>query len=70
MVRFTEQKNLEIRGEFLNAFNNINFYGTYCTGSSSTCGNITSAWQDTSHTGSRAAGRFRFSCASTSSSDH
>ena len=25
--RFTEQKNFELRGEFLNAFNNINFNG-------------------------------------------
>jgi hypothetical protein len=50
VVRFTEQKNFELRGEFLNAFNNINFSGNYCTGSSTTCGNISSAWQDTSQT--------------------
>ena len=27
-IRFTEKKNFELRGEFLNAFNHVNFYGT------------------------------------------
>ena len=27
-IRFTERTNFELRGEFLNAFNNINFYGS------------------------------------------
>jgi hypothetical protein len=35
MFRFTEQKNFEIRGEFLNAFNEPNFdYTNSCTGTS------------------------------------
>jgi hypothetical protein len=41
-IRFAEQKNLEFRAEFLNAFNNINFVGSTCTSSSQTCGQITS----------------------------
>jgi hypothetical protein len=33
--RFTEQKNFELRAEFLNAFNEANFdYITSCTGTS------------------------------------
>jgi hypothetical protein len=40
-VRFTEQKNMEFRGEFLNAFNQINFNGVTCTSSSQTCGQVT-----------------------------
>jgi hypothetical protein len=33
-IRFTEQKNFELRAEFLNAFNEVNFnYSTSCTGS-------------------------------------
>jgi hypothetical protein len=50
-VRFTESANLELRGEFLNAFNNINFSNTYCTGNTASCGVITSAWRDTNNTG-------------------
>jgi len=45
-VRFTEQANFELRGEFLNAFNNVNFYGTTCAGNSLTCGQVTSAYTD------------------------
>jgi hypothetical protein len=41
-IRFAEQKNLEFRAEFLNAFNNINFVGSTCTSSTQTCGQITS----------------------------
>ena len=34
-IRFTESKNFELRGEFLNAFNEVNFnYTTGCTGTS------------------------------------
>jgi hypothetical protein len=50
-VRFTESKNFELRGEFLNAFNNINFTGNYCAGNTQTCGLVSSAWRDTSNTG-------------------
>jgi hypothetical protein len=49
-IRFTETKNLELRGEFLNAFNNVNFYGTTCASASASCGVITSAYTDTSNT--------------------
>ena len=42
--RFTESKNFELRGEFLNAFNNINFFGATCAGSSPSCGRVTSAY--------------------------
>ena len=45
-IRFTESKNFELRAEFLNAFNNINFYGVTCTSSSLTCGQVTSAYTD------------------------
>ncbi len=51
-VRFTESKNLEVRGEFLNAFNNINFnVGTngICagsSGSSATCGQFAASYRD------------------------
>jgi hypothetical protein len=37
-VRFAETKNFELRAEFLNAFNNANFYGNTCAGSGQTCG--------------------------------
>lgn len=40
-IRFTEQKNFELRGEFLNAFNKTNFTGTTCASSSQTCGQVT-----------------------------
>jgi hypothetical protein len=50
-IRFTESKNFELRGEFLNAFNNINFSGNYCAGSTQTCGLVDTAWRDTSNTG-------------------
>jgi len=49
-IRFTEQKNLEMRGEFLNALNNINFSGSICGGTGGTCGNITSAFRDVNGT--------------------
>ena len=41
-VRFTESKNFEIRGEFLNAFNNINFDYVTCASSSQSCGQVDS----------------------------
>jgi hypothetical protein len=39
-VRFSESKNFELRGEFLNAFNRTNFNGTTCASSSQTCGQL------------------------------
>jgi len=55
-LRFTEQKNLEMRAEFLNAFNNINFSSNFCEGTGNTCGNISSAWRDVNGT-AEAGGR-------------
>jgi hypothetical protein len=47
-IRFTETKNFEFRGEFLNAFNNINFNasGGICTSSSPSCGQFAAAYRD------------------------
>jgi len=44
-IRFSETKNFELRGEFLNAFNNINFYGVSSVGGLSS-GQVTSAYRD------------------------
>ena len=41
-----ESKNFELRAEFLNAFNNINFYGTTCASNSASCGQVGSAYTD------------------------
>jgi len=48
----TERVSFELRGEFLNAFNNINFYGSTNMGNFSDplFGQITSAYMDTSNT--------------------
>jgi hypothetical protein len=42
-IRFTEQKNFELRAEFLNAFNetNFNYLGNSCTGSSNNICQVT-----------------------------
>jgi hypothetical protein len=48
-VRITERTSFELRGEFLNAFNNTNFYGATCASSSATCGQVTSAYRDVSN---------------------
>jgi hypothetical protein len=49
-IRFTETKNFELRGEFLNAFNNIDFNGyASLTGSSTSFARITSAYSDSSN---------------------
>jgi hypothetical protein len=48
-VRFTERMSFELRGEFLNAFNNTNFYGVTCASNSATCGQVTSAYRDVSN---------------------
>ncbi len=44
-IRFTESKNFELRGELLNAFNNINFYGVDSIGGLSS-GQVSSAYTD------------------------
>jgi hypothetical protein len=57
-VKFTENTNLELRGEFLNAFNNINFLvgsagndlNTLTNFTSSAFGRMTNAYQDLSTT--------------------
>jgi hypothetical protein len=57
-IRFTENTNLELRGEFLNAFNNINFLvgsagndlNTLTNFTSSAFGRMTNAYQDLSTT--------------------
>lgn len=50
--RFTERANFELRAEFLNAFNNIDFLGNTNMGpsSSATFGQVTSAYRDSSNT--------------------
>jgi hypothetical protein len=49
-IRFTENKNFELRGEFLNAFNNINFTGfASLAGSNTSFARITSAYTDASN---------------------
>lgn len=49
-IRFNENKNFELRGEFLNAFNNINFTGfASLAGSSTSFARITSAYTDASN---------------------
>ena len=45
-IRFSETKNFELRGEFLNAFNIINFTGVMNPGTSQTWGQVTSAARD------------------------
>jgi hypothetical protein len=47
-IRFTERSNFEIRAEFLNAFNNINFYGS-SSFDTLTSGRVTSAFTDASN---------------------
>ena len=54
-VRFTESMNFELRGEFLNAFNHINFLGNTNLGLSNTASNAnfgqaTSAYRDVNNT--------------------
>jgi hypothetical protein len=47
-IRFTETRNFELRGEFLNAFNNINFTGQLnpTTSNVQTWGQVSSAYRD------------------------
>jgi hypothetical protein len=53
-VNITERVNFELRGEFLNAFNNINFFNptgsAFTNPSSQTFGQITTAYSDLSNT--------------------
>jgi hypothetical protein len=49
-VRITERVNFELRGEFLNAFNNINFFGVTGASSSATFGQVTAAYTDPNNT--------------------
>ena len=42
-IRFTEKKNFELRAEFLNAFNKINFNYVTGPGSSQTWGQVSSS---------------------------
>lgn len=48
--KITETINFELRGEFLNAFNHINFLGVTGASSAATLGQITSAFTDNSNT--------------------
>ena len=47
-IRFAEKRSFELRAEFLNAFNNINFYGVSSIGGLSS-GQVTSAYTDASN---------------------
>jgi hypothetical protein len=49
-VKLNERFNFELRGEFLNAFNHINFFGVTGASSSQTLGQITAAYTDSSNT--------------------
>jgi len=49
-VKINERINFELRGEILNAFNHINFFGVTCASSSDTCGEVTSAYRDVNNT--------------------
>jgi hypothetical protein len=48
--KISERLNFELRGEFLNAFNNINFLGVTGASNSQTLGQITAAYTDSSNT--------------------
>jgi hypothetical protein len=49
-VRITERVNFELRGEFLNVFNNINFFGVTGASGSATFGQVTAAYRDPNNT--------------------
>jgi hypothetical protein len=49
-VKINERLNFELRGEILNAFNNINFFGVTCAASSDTCGEVATAYRDVNNT--------------------
>jgi Carboxypeptidase regulatory-like domain len=49
-IKIKERVNFEFRGEFLNAFNNTNFFGAIGTFSSATLGQVTTAYRDSSNT--------------------
>ncbi len=49
-VKINERVNFELRAEFLNAFNNINFFGSVGSVGGATFGQITTAYTDSSNT--------------------
>lgn len=49
-VRFNERFNFELRAEFLNAFNNINFNSVANASSSQTLNQITTSYRDVNNT--------------------
>jgi hypothetical protein len=49
-VKFSERLNFELRAEFLNAFNNIDFFGVASVGNSATLNQITSSYRDVNNT--------------------
>jgi len=49
-VKINERLNFELRGEILNAFNHINFFGVTCASSSETCGEVTTSYRDVNNT--------------------
>jgi hypothetical protein len=49
-IRFNERFNFELRGEFLNSLNNINYFGVTGASSSATLGQITSSYRDVNNT--------------------
>ena len=49
-IKIKEGVNFELRGEFLNAFNNVNFFGAIGTFSSATFAQVNDAYRDSSNT--------------------
>ncbi len=49
-VKITERFNFELRGEFLNAFNNINYFGVAGASNNATFGQVTAAYRDPNNT--------------------
>jgi len=49
-IKLKERVNFEFRGEFLNAFNNVNFFGAIGTFSSANFAQVTTAYRDSSNT--------------------
>src|SRR5215475_10612099 len=49
-IKIKERVNFELRGEFLNAFNNVNFFGAIGAFNSATFAQVTSAYRDSSNT--------------------
>jgi hypothetical protein len=49
-IKIKERVNFELRGEFLNAFNNVNFFGAIGAFNSATFAQVTEAYRDSSNT--------------------